>query len=276
MLITVNGLITREYRTGDKDRVLHIITHEEGRLSAIVKGSATRKKDATVAATQLFTYANFELYRGAGGDLYWIRSVSPIRHFFGLSEDIVTMALASYLCDVATDLAAEEDAIPETDELLRMLLNTLHVLNEKRKPHALVKAVFEMRLAAMMGFQPDLTGCVLCGNGYPDAAYMDIMNGCLICADCQTKRNREGLLTAERLRERERELGERRIVCPLTASTLAALRYTLAAPEKKIFSFALQDPDEVRRFGHVAETYLLNQLEQDFDTLRFYRSVADP
>ncbi len=272
MLITVNGLITREYRTGEKDRVLHIITEERGRLSAIVKGSTTRKKDATSAATQLFTYANFELYRGQGGDLYWVRACTPLKHFFMLTTDIVTMALSSYLCDVASDLCAEEDAIPETDELLRMLLNALHVLNEKNKPAPLVKAVFEMRLAALMGFQPDLTGCARCGEGYPENAYMDIMNGRILCADCQTELNRRSRITAER----EYELGERRILCPLTASTLAALRYTLAAPEKKIFSFALSDAEEQRLFSNVAETYLLNQLEQDFDTLQFYRSVADP
>ncbi len=271
MLITVNGLITREYRTGDKDRVIHIITEERGRISAMVKGSTTRKRDATAAATQLFTYANFELYQGQGGDLYWVRGCTPLKHFFALTSDLATMALSTYLCDVASDLCAEEDAIPETDELLRMLLNALYVLNEKIKPLPLVKAVFEMRLAAMMGFQPDLTACVSCGEGYPDTAYMDIMNGCLLCADCQTERNRRIGIRAER----DRELGERRILCPLTASTIAALRYTLAAPEKKIFSFTLQDPEEMRLFSNVAETFLLNQLEQDFDTLQFYRSVAD-
>ncbi len=270
MLITVNGLITRVYQTGDKDRILHILTHEEGRVSAIIKGSAGRKKDATTAATQLFTYANFELYRGQG-ELFWVRAASPLRHFFELSGNIVTMALASYLCDVASDLSAEEDAFPETDELLRLLLNTLHVLNEGTKPPALVKAVVEMRLAAMMGFTPDLTACVDCGECYFGEGYMDIMGGCILCADCQTERNRRARFTPER----DRELGERRILCPITASTLAALRYALASPEKKIFSFALKDDEELHRFSRVAETYLLNQLEQDFDTLKFYRTVTD-
>ncbi len=270
MLITVNGLITRVYHTGNNDRVLHIITREHGRLSVLVKGSSSRKRDDTAAATQLFTYGNFELYRGRVGDMYWLRNGSAIQYFFGVTSDLATMALATYLCDVATDLSAEEDAIPETDDLLRMLLNTLHVLSERSKPAPLVKAVFELRLSAMMGYQPDLTACTRCGEGYPEHAYLDIMNGCLICADCQTELNR-------RLRrpEAERELGERRIICPLSASILAAMRYALAAPDRKIFSFALQDPVELRNFSHVAETYLLNQLEQDFDTLKFYRSVSD-
>ncbi len=270
MLITVNGLITRVYHSGNNDRILHILTKEQGRLSVMVKGSASRKRDDTAAATQLFTYGNFELYRGRTGDLYWLRNCTALQYFFGVTSDLTAMALSTYLCDVATEVSAEEDAGMETDDLLRMLLNTLYVLNERSKPAPLVKAVFELRLAAMIGFQPDLTACARCGEGYPDHAYLDIMNGRLVCADCQTELNRRRPPP-----DLERELGERRIVCPITGSTLAALRYALSAPDRKIFSFNLQDPEELRSFSHVAETYLLNQLEQDFDTLKFYRSVAE-
>ena len=59
----------------------------------------------------------------------------------------------------------------------------------------------------------------------------------------------------------------------MTASTLAAVRYALTAPDKKIFSFALADREEEMLFSRLAETYLLNQLEHGFDTLQFYRSV---
>ena len=64
-------------------------------------------------------------------------------------------------------------------------------------------------------------------------------------------------------------------MCPLSASTLAAVRYALAAPESKIFSFALLDDETAGSFERVAETYLLNHLERDFETLRFYRAVAE-
>ena len=37
----------------------------------------------------------------------------------------------------------------------------------------------------------------------------------------------------------------------------------------------MKDAEEERALGRIAETYLLNQLEQDFDTLHFYRTVAD-
>lgn len=270
MLITVNGLVVRSYPTGEHDHVLHILTEERGRLSVMVKGGRTSRKNALAATTQLYTYGNYELYRGNSGDLYWLRGGSILRHFFHVTTDIVHHALAAYLCDLSADMTDEGNATPESETLLRMLLNTLHVLSERTYPPALVKGVFEFRAAAMMGYRPNLTGCAYCGTAYPPSGYFDIMNGRLVCADCQTKLN--GIHGRLAVRKAE-ELGERRIVCPFTAATLAALRYTLTAPDRKIFSFSLTDPEEERLFANLTESYLLNQLERDFDTLKFYRSV---
>ena len=273
MLITVNGLVTRSYPSGDHDRLLHIMTEDRGRLSVMVKGGNSKRGGATSACTQLFTYGNYELYSGNNGDLYWLRGGSVLTSFYKLSEDLARMSLASYLCDVASDLTDKNVAVEETAELLRMLLNSLYTLDRGTKPAALVKGVFELRAAAMMGYRPNLIGCDVCGTGYPDEAYLDVMNGLFVCADCQAKRNR--LVGRVWEREREEEMGERSIVCPLSASTLAAVRYALAAPESKIFSFALLDDETAGSFERVAETYLLNHLERDFETLRFYRAVVE-
>ena len=273
MLITVNGLVTRSYPSGDHDRLVHIITRERGRLAVLVKGGNSKRGGHAATCTQLFTYGNYELYSGKGGDVYWFRGGSVTHTFYNLSADLPRMALAAYLCDVASELS-DKDAggDGEGEALLRMLLNSLYALDRGEKSPALVKAVFEVRAAAMMGYQPDLMGCAVCGNGYPDEAYFDIMNGCLICADCQTKRNRMAGRIAALHNE---ELGERSVVCPVSASVLAALRDALTAPDQKIFSFALKDKEEEFSFDRAAETFLLNQLERDFETLHFYRSIVN-
>lgn len=273
MLITVNGLVTRVYPSGEHDQVIHLLTEDHGRLSVMVKGAGSKRPNNTAATcTQLFTYGNYELYRGKGGDLYWYRGGSVLVPFYDLASDLTRMALAAYLCDVASELTLEGAEEEEASTLLKMLLNSLYVLGKGTKSPAVVKAVFELRAMALMGYRPDLTGCNICGEGYPENAYFDIMNGRLICADCQTNLNRLGGRVAE---QTEQELGERRIICPISASVLAAMRYALTAPEQKIFSFALKDREEEHTFARAAETFLLNQLERDFETLHFYNSVAD-
>ena len=269
MLITVNGLVTRSYASGDHDRVIHIMTEDRGRLAVMVKGGNSKRGGHSAACTQLFTYGNYELYCGGSGDLYWFRGGSVLTSFYDLTASLPRMSLAAYLCDLATEFTEHDGEVFETAALLRMLLNSLYVLDKGEKSPAIVKGVFELRAAAMMGYQPNLVGCAFCGQGYPDEAYFDIMNGRIICADCQSKRNR----LAGKLEAAEQELGERSIICPLSASVLAAIRYALTAPDRKIFSFTLADREEEHAFDRAAETFLLNHLERDFDTLRFYRSV---
>lgn len=272
MLITVNGLVTRSYSSGDHDRLVHVLTEERGRLPVMVKGASSKRGGHAATCTQLFTYGNYELYTGKDSDVYWFRGGSVLHTFYNLSADLPRMALATYLCDVASDLSGRDFGAEEGGALLRMLLNSLYTLDRKTKSPAIVKGVFELRAAAMMGYQPNLMGCAVCGEGYPSEAYFDIMNGCIICADCQTKRNRlHGRITDAR----NEELGERTVICPVSASVLAAIRYALTAPEQKIFSFVLKDREEEYSFDRAAETFLLNHLERDFETLHFYRSVID-
>lgn len=269
MLITVNGLVIRSYPSGDHDKVIHILTEDKGRLAVMVKGGSSPRTVPVLSCTQLFTYGNYELYRGKGGDLYWYRGGSVLSSFYGLSADVGRMALAAYLCDVTAELAVEEGDAEETGVLLRMLLNSLYVISEGLKPLPTVKAAFELRAVSLMGYMPDLTGCASCHNAYPENAYLDILGGRIVCADCRTKQNR---LYG---REREREEGERRPIAPVSSSVLAAMRYILSAPDKKLFSFTMKDREEERALARATENFLLHQLERDFETLQFYNSMAD-
>ncbi len=265
MLITTDGLITRSYPSGEHDRIVHLVTPEHGRLSVMVKGGQS-KTNRHAAITQPFTYGNYELYHKSG-EMYWLRGGSVLHSFYDLTSDLTAMALATYLCDVASEVTGEGES---AEEILRMLLNTLYTLACGQKPPALIKGVFELRAAAMTGYMPNLGGCSVCGEAYPEHSYFDIMNGSIICADCQSSFNQQrSVFDVMDMNE----LGERRIICPMTASTLAAVRYAVLSPHKKIFSFALADKEEELNFARVAETYLLHHLERGFDTLDFYHSV---
>ncbi len=265
MLITTDGLITRSYPVGDHDRVIHLVTPERGRLSVMVKGGQS-KTNRYAAITQLFTYGNYELYH-KHGEMYWLRGGSVLHSFYTLTYDLSRMALGTYICDVTSELTGEGE---NAEQLLRLTLNTLHMIDGGDKSQALIKGAFELRAMSMEGYMPNVGGCSVCGTAYPKTSYFDIMNGSVICAECQTGLNSQRSF-ADTISVNE--LGERRIICPMTDATLAAVRYAVTAPDKKIFSFALADPEEELYFSRVAETYLLHHLERGFDTLDFYHSV---
>ena len=62
---------------------------------------------------------------------------------------------------------------------------------------------------------------------------------------------------------------------PIDTSALEAMRYVTAASPKRLFAFGLTDERSLALFCRAAETYLLNHLERDFDTLHFYNSIKD-
>ena len=159
----------------------------------------------------------------------------------------VLLALGSYFAQLAEVLSQEDAASPE---LLSLILNALYALAKLRKPPRLVKAATELRLAAIAGYEPELSGCCVCGSPQPDR--FSIADGTLLCAGCRAG---DG------------------VRMPLSEASLAAMRYILRCPEKRLFSFSLTGAAE-KELCDAAESYLLTQLERSFYTLDFYKSLC--
>lgn len=260
MLLEIKGLVIRTVDLSENDRLLILFTEEYGKVAAVARGSRALKS-RYLAATQTFCYADFILYRN--GDRYWVREATLIESFFDLRCDLSRMALASYICDVADDVVEENS--PEK-ELLRLTLNALYVLAAGTYATETVRAVFEMRAAAVLGFMPAVDACETCGKADAPCYYLDVMNGTVQCAECYE--------TARATAPYVYEEGHARIICPLSSGARAVMLYVMQCPIERIFAFRASD-EEMREFGKTAETYLLNHLERTFQTLAFYKETLD-
>jgi len=132
---------------------------------------------------------------------------------------------------------------------------------------ARIKAAFEFRAAVIAGFAPALDACSCCGKEVGDDTYLDVMNGALLCAGCLSRKT--ALLPLQELDE----TGSRNILAPLCASAVAALRFVLTAPPKRIFAFRLTDAHAEELFARAAEVYLLHHLERGFAALENYKRL---
>ena len=147
--------------------------------------------------------------------------------------------------------------------MLRLLLNSLYAVSRDLYPKDLIKGAFEMRVATLSGYAPDLEGCSRCGEVSAETTYLDVMNGSLRCGECfgteADTDSRIGAATAT-------------VILPLSPSVLHGMRYVIGAPAKRVFSFTL--PEEAQTdFCRVCEKYLVNQLERSFRTLEFYHNI---
>ncbi len=257
--IEVDGLVVREVKVGEADKIITLLTADHGRITITGKGvGSMRNKYA--ASAQLFSYSTFQLRKK--GNFYYIRDTFFIECFMNIRYDLEKLALANYVCDVAADIALEDTGDPE---LLSITLNTLHAIaNLDSKPLALIKAAFEFKIASHAGFMPDLSACGVHGCEIADEAYIDVMNGRVVCKKCRTE-----LMYDPEYAVRDPHA---KIMIRVSPSVLAALRYIADAPVKRYLLFRL-DGDELDGFAVVCERYLLNHLEHGFSSLEYYKKL---
>ena len=251
--LTTKCLVVRSSDYGDNDRLLTLITEDKGKLFATIKGGKSLRSRFTSVSEQ-FTYATISLRRKT--KFFYVFDAELIDDFYPLREDLVKVALASYICDVASELSPEGINDPS---ILKLTLNALYAMAYKDVPCELIKASYEFKAAVLSGFMPDLSACAVCGKESDDEMFIDAASGTLICSDCITlPESRTGVTGAS-------------VLLPVTKDVLLALRYLEEAPVQKFLSFRLSG--DVGVFSNFCEKYIACHLEKELYTLTFYRSV---
>ena len=244
MQTIIKGLIIREQTIGESDRLVTLLTDELGLVKAFVR-RAKVYKNRNLSATSLFVYGEFTLYKGK--DAYVIDNATPIEVFFDLRSDIEKLSLAQYFAQLTYYLGAEEQP---SQDMLRLILNALHLLCKSSKDHKLIKSAVEMRMLCLGGYMPNVIACYRCGNFESETMFFDIEEGCIYCEDCY----RNNALTA-----------------PL--SVITAIRYICLIDDvSKIFSFKL-NKDNLLTLADISEKYLLSRVDGKLTTLEFYKSL---
>ncbi len=265
MLSTVDGLVLRSQNYGENDKLITILT-SEGKQVILAKGARSMKSKIK-NITEPFVYANFELNQ-KGSAIPWIKGGSPNEIFYKIRENLEKLFLATYVCDIANELSGEK---VECEDMLRLTLNTLFAILKDIRPLAQIKAVYEIRAAAISGYRPNLDYCERCESNDAENTYFDVMNGALICSECLNER---GGIIKKNLSLAFDDIREKTVLIPLTPASRTAIEYSISARNEKIFSFSLSESDDLRIFSKACEEYLLHHLGHGFDSLDLYHSIT--
>ena len=258
--IKQNGLVISERDFGENDKILLILTERYGKLPVMAKG-AKSVRNRHIPSTQLFSYATFGLRKK--GSFYYITDSDLVENFFEIRNDITKLALATYFCDVVNDVTQEGN---NEDQILRLSLNMLYAISKGIKPNAVIKAVFETRLACELGFMPYIDACHLCGDSNCSEYYFDIIDGIITCSKCK------GIQSFSIEENPFLEKGLSKPVSIISKSVVDAIKYISSANQSRILSFTIDDAGWTSFFAF-AEKYLLNHLERGFFSLDFYKSI---
>lgn len=236
-------MILKETNTGEADKILTILTENNGKISALAK-NIRRVKGRFGAGAAFLCYSDLEL-DPSRTELYYLKRATPVENFFGISESIEALALATYIGQLASAVVPE--AFSSDSETLSLLLNTFYVLAHRKKDIKFVKSVFELRLMAEEGATPQVLGCAGCGNiEYP--MYFSIREGTVKCPSCKG----EGI--------------------PLNEALYKSLLYILGADIKKIYNFELGE-ENLNKLSDLAEKYCLYHLGREIPALLYLKSL---
>ena len=245
MYLTIRGIVLRVTDYNDQDALLTLLTSTSGKLTVKARG-LRRKRSPLIAPCQLLSYGEYTLFEYRGQ--YTIQEAQAIELFTPLRRDLTKLSLGTYFAQVSEVLSQEDAPNPE---LLSLVLNCLYALTKLELPESQIKAVFELRVACLSGYTPDLFGCHVCGSQSPDR--FDLSGGQLECTCCRSS-------------------GSGGIRMPVTPAMLEAMRYICLCDPKRLFSFQLGE-DTLKQLSSLTEGYLTTQLERGFSTLDFYKSL---
>lgn len=206
-----------------------------GKISCVAKG-ARRPKSALLAGTQMFCFGEYLMYKGS--ETYHINSVEPIEIFYNLRIDLDKLKYAVHINKIVLDVTQENQNCYKT---LQLLLNTLYTISETDKNLDMIVGIFKLRLLSILGLTPKIDKCVNCGEKESLFNFSIKDNG-LKCNNC----------------------GKQDTSCiKISESTLSAIRYTITAPAKKIYSFNLKD-ESLEEFKLLTNLYFNDKLEREY------------
>ncbi len=243
--VNYKGLVIREVNTGEADKIITVLTAEEGKISIAAK-NARRAKSSLSAGSQLFAYSEYMLFKGK--ELYNMSSCQVIEPNYEIRNDIEKLTYCSHILELISDNVQEGEP---SEEILRLLLNTLYVISKTNRPLKLITVVFELRLMSLLGYEPHVISCVNCGKAQDESMYFDFDSSGLVCKDCLNRKSRS---------------------ISLLPGTVKALKYIVFISPQKLFNFSLSQ-EAIEELGEISKRYIKEHIGKEYRKLDYLKQL---
>ena len=255
MLFSTEALVLRCMDTSDYDRILTLLTPEQGRISVIAKGvRSPRSRFASACQPYVCRATKYTAGR------HKLAAGRPVIGFSGDIRRHPTLFRLYQRCRCRFDRRAGSGSRYTQDDLNTSTQSPRNTAG-RRHQGGMSSGAGMPGICRIFRIAP--SAARQCG-----VTYLDVMNGRLVCPVCLNRQ------PAAEPQEDSDPVYERSILMPLSAPALAGARYALSALPERMFSFRITDPAACREFHRAAEAYLLNHLERGFDSLNFYKSLV--
>lgn len=180
--IRAEAILLRSVDFREADRILTLLTPNQGRVSAVARAARSSRRRFS-GALEPFSVVEVTLSAGRQG-LYRLQEAQVIQAFPTLLGEFSRMEQAGRCLDVARSFAVEDASDPELFDETRQLLAAMDLRPVTELP--VVRLCFQMRVLELAGLGPELRHCGMCGRQPSDhqPAMFDPSLGHLICRSC--------------------------------------------------------------------------------------------
>jgi DNA repair protein RecO (recombination protein O) len=174
------GVVLRTQKLGEADRIITLLTRENGRVRAVAKG-VRRTTSKFGARLEPFSHVDVQMYVGRSLDI-----VTQVESFHaygsGLASDYARYTAGTAMLETAERLTAEERE-PAVQQYL-LLVAGLRALTAAEHDPGLVLDAYLLRSLAVAGWAPSFEDCARCSAPGPHRAFA-LPAGGVVCPDCR-------------------------------------------------------------------------------------------
>ena len=175
---TTEAVVLRSFRLGEADRILHLYTHERGRVGAVAKG-VRKTKSRFGGRLEPFSHVELVLHQGRG-ELDTVTGASLVRSHDRIRSEPYRLGVGMIGLEAMLRLFTEQEANEKAFTALSRFLDALDaapVLPGSRAALDPVVLSFQLKLLWVSGYMPHLATCVECGSGEPLEAFLPAAGG---------------------------------------------------------------------------------------------------
>jgi DNA repair protein RecO (recombination protein O) len=183
------AFVLRSFRFAEADRVLHLYTHDRGRVGAVAKG--VRKTTSRFGARlEPFSHVELLLHQGSG-ELHTVTGASLVDPHRPAREDPYRLSVGLVGAEAMLRLYVEEERNERAFEALARFYSALDAVPGGLRGRAALDPLalaFQLKLLWLSGYVPHLEGCVECGGTDGLVGYLPRAGGavCSACAPAET------------------------------------------------------------------------------------------
>ena len=237
-LVETEGLILKSYSLAEADKIVVLLTQNEGLVRGVAKG-AKRLKSRFGGGLEPFSIVQISYFQKEERELVSISQIELIKSYFENASEPEFFEKFAYLVELLVEFAPPHDP---NEKLYRMAKVCLETAAENPQLLDSIVVYFELWILRLGGYLPDWNHCESCKRelGSEEKTLLQI-NFHLQCQTCQKGRN-EWRISAE-----EREIFKN------------AQRFS----PKKFVEFSINKDKNVREVSGILRKIISNTLGRD-------------